>query len=141
MNSQSLLGLVVAAMVMLIIACSGARNAHKSAIDETRPVGSNFIPLDGEYVGVEVYPEMIYSHSPVYPEELKRSGIEGIVWVKALVNETGEVLDAIVGKSSGVAELDQAALKAAYECKYKPGIQDGLPVKVWVTYKVEFKVN
>ncbi|MDF1544608.1 MAG: hypothetical protein P1R58_05850 [bacterium] len=34
--------------------------------------------------------------------------------------------------------LDDAALDAAFLCIYKPGITNGKPIKVWVTYKVAF---
>jgi TonB family protein len=44
----------------------------------------------------------------------------------------------MVGKSSGTESLDEAAVEAAYKCKFKPGIQNNRPIKVWVTYKVDF---
>jgi len=48
------------------------------------------------------------------------------------------VLKAQIGKSSGTESLDEAAIEAAYKNKFKPGIQNGRPIKVWVTYKVDF---
>ena len=57
------------------------------------------------------------------------------------MDEEGAVRQAIVGKTSGVNSLDEAAVKAAYKCKFKPGIQNNRPVKVWVTYKVEFELT
>ena len=36
------------------------------------------------------------------------------------------------------ARFDDAAIEAAYKCKYKPAIQNGRPVAVWVSYQVEF---
>lgn len=98
-------------------------------------------PSSNVFVPVEIFPEMIYQNKPIYPRLAKQAGITGMVWVKALVDEEGEVLDAIIGKSSGVNSLDEAAVKASFKCKFKPGIQNGRPVKVWVTYKVEFKLT
>ena len=66
------------------------------------------------------------------------AGLEGVVWVKALVGSDGSVRDAVVYKSSGTPSLDEAAVAAAPACKFKPAIQNGSPVAMWVTYKVEF---
>ena len=101
----------------------------------------DFLPSPDAFIAVEIFPEMIKEHKAEYPRLAKQAGLEGLVWVKALVDENGNVLDAIVGKTSGVTSLDEAAVKAAYENKYKPGIQNGRPIKVWVTYKVEFNLT
>lgn len=103
-------------------------------IDDYLPAPNDFIPL-------EIQPEMIHQHKPKYPRLAKQAGITGTVWVNALLNEEGNVLDAIIAKSSGTTSLDEAALKAAYKNKFKPGIQNGRPVKVWVTYPVEFTLE
>ncbi len=102
------------------------------------PVSEDYLPAPDEFVPVEIYPEMIYYAEPEYPRLARQAGITGTVWVKALVDEEGKVLRAIVAKSSGTACLDEAAIEAASKCRYKPGIQNGRPVKVWVTYAVEF---
>ena len=41
-------------------------------------------------------------------------------------------------KSSGTPALDEAAVAVAHKCKFKPAIQNGRPVAMWVTYKVDF---
>lgn len=101
----------------------------------------DFLPSPSDFIPVEIYPEMIFQFKPEYPRLAKQAGITGLVWVSALINEEGEVLKAIVGKTSGVVSLDESAVKAAYKCRFKPGIQNGRPVKVWVTYKVEFELT
>lgn len=93
------------------------------------------------FVDVDTYPEMIYQHTPVYPESATKAGIEGVVWVKVFVSEDGSVSDAIAVKSSGNADLDNAALASALNNKFKPAIKDGKPVSLWVTYKVEFALS
>lgn len=98
-----------------------------------------FMPGMEEFVAVEIEPEMIHQEKPIYPRLADEAGITGIVTIKALVDEEGNVLRANVYVSSGVVSLDEAAVKAAFKCKYKPGIQNGRPVKVWVTYKNEFE--
>lgn len=101
-----------------------------------------YLPTPEEFVPVEIQAEMIFEAPLEYPRLAKQAGMEGIVWVKALVGKDGEVKKAMVGKSSGSqAGFDEAAVAQAYKCKYKPAIQNGRPVAVWVTYKVEFNLT
>lgn len=101
----------------------------------------DYLPDPDEFIPVEIYPEMIHEHKPDYPRLARQAGITGTVWVKALVDEQGNVLKAIVAKSSGTVSLDESATDAAVKNKFKPGIQNGRPVKVWVTYPVEFTLE
>lgn len=101
----------------------------------------DYMPAPDEFVPVEILPEMIYQETPEYPRLAKQAGITGTVWVKALVDREGSVRNALVGKSSGTASLDDAAIEAAYKNKFKPGIQNGRPVNVWVTYKITFELK
>lgn len=87
-------------------------------------------------IPVDVQPEMLYQQAPQFPVIAT-----GVVWIKVLVGREGLVKEAMVLKSSGSSELDKAALTAAYHNRFKPAIQDAKPVAVWVTYKVEFKLN
>ncbi len=101
----------------------------------------DYLPAPDEFVPREIEPEMIHQQKPEYPRLARQAGITGIVWVKALVNEEGNVLKAIVAKTSGTQSLDDAATGAALKCRFKPAIQNGRPVKVWVAYPVEFTLR
>jgi protein TonB len=101
----------------------------------------DYLPAPDEFIPVEVYPEFVYKHTPDYPRLAKQAGITGTVQVRALVDEEGNVIRAIVAKSSGTVSLDEAAVEAAYKNKLKPGIQNGRPIKVWVTYPMEFVLD
>lgn len=101
----------------------------------------DYLPDISEFVPVEILPEMIHEVKPEYPRLAREAGLEGRVWIKALVDKNGNVRDAVIAKSSGVEVLDQAALKVAKLNKFKPGIQNGRPVAVWVTYKVDFVLD
>ena len=99
----------------------------------------DYMPGVDEFVPVEIPAEMIYEHVPEYPRLAQTAGMEAVVWVKALLDKNGNVRDAMVLKSSGSkAGFDEAAVKAAYKCRFKPAIQNGRPVAVWVSYQVEF---
>ena len=101
----------------------------------------DYLPAPDEFVPHEVEPQMIKEQKPVYPRLAEQAGITGVVWVKALVDKDGTVKKAMVAKSSGTESLDEAAVKAAYKCIYKPAIQNGRPIAVWVVYKVEFDLD
>jgi protein TonB len=101
----------------------------------------DYLPPPDEFVAVEVQPEMIYQEKPEYPRIAKQAGLTGTVWVKALVDKEGNVRNALVLKTSGTQALDDAAVASAYKYKYKPAIQNGRPVGLWVSYKVDFKLN
>jgi protein TonB len=94
---------------------------------------------DFRYVEEEAV--LIYSVTPEYPRLAKLAGDEGKVVIKALISKTGAVLDAVVYVSSGHALLDEAALAVAGEYKYRPAIQNGSPVAVWIAYNVTFALQ
>lgn len=102
----------------------------------------DYMPAPDDFVPVEVPAEMIYEEVPEYPRLAKSAGMEAVVWVKALVDKDGNVRDAMILKSSGSkAGFDEAALDAAYKNKFKPAIQNGRPVPIWVSYQVEFTLK
>ncbi len=101
-----------------------------------------YMPSPDEFIPVEIPAEMIYEEVPEYPRLARTAGMEAVVWVKALVDKDGNVKKAMVLKSSGSrAGFDEAAVNAAYKCKFKPAIQNGKPVAVWVSYSVEFTLT
>lgn len=97
------------------------------------------------FVAVEEMPEPIggiqaIQSKIVYPEIAKRAGVEGKVYVLAFVNEQGDVTKAEIIKGLG-AGLDEAALNAVKQTKFKPGKQRGKPVKVQVSIPIVFKLQ
>jgi protein TonB len=97
------------------------------------------------FVAVEEMPEPIggiqaIQSKIVYPEIAKRAGVEGKVYVLAFVNEQGIVTKAEILKGLG-AGLDEAALGAVKQTKFKPGKQRGKPVKVQVSIPIVFKLQ
>jgi TonB family protein len=76
----------------------------------------------------------------VYPEIAKQTGTEGKVIILAFIDESGTVAHAKVLNGIG-AGCDKAALNAVKQTRFKPGRQDGKPVKVQVTIPIMFKLN
>ena len=97
------------------------------------------------FTAVEEMPSPIGGISAIgervrYPEIAKRAGIEGKVFVKALIDEKGNIVGTQVIKGIG-AGCDQAAVEAVMQSKFKPGRQKGKPVKVQVTIPILFKLQ
>jgi protein TonB len=99
------------------------------------------IPPPYKFVKVEVVPEVMKQAKPVYPEHAKEKGIEGKVMIQAYIDKEGKPIKALVDKSSGHEVLDKAALEAAKKSVYKPAVQDGKPVGVWISYAVVFALD
>ena len=108
---------------------------------EASVAGEQSQPGPDEFIAVDIMPEMIRTCAPEYPDSAKAAGIEGKVYVKALVDKTGKVASVKLLKTSGHDVLDRAAVAAVPECKFKPALIDEKPVAVWVTFPIQFQLD
>ena len=97
------------------------------------------------FVVVEDPPELIGGiqalHKKIsYPPIAKKAGVEGRVTVQFVVDENGDVRDAVVLRGIG-AGCDEEALRAVMASKFKPGRQRGKAVKVKMSLPVTFKLK
>ena len=76
----------------------------------------------------------------IYPEIAVRAGIQGKVFVKAFVDENGNVFKAELIKGIG-AGCDESAIAAVLKTKFEPGKQRGKAVRVQVSIPIIFKLN
>jgi protein TonB len=100
----------------------------------------NLAADDTIYTKVDVNPVPIKTPPPVYPSELKRQGISGVVAVAIVIDETGVVNSATVAKSSQ-SDFEAPALAAVKKWKFKPAQKDGVPVKMRVTIPIRFNLE
>jgi TonB family protein len=84
-------------------------------------------------------PRLIKMVEPVYPDEAKKAGIEGVVILEATADRYGRVKNARVLRS--IPDLDQAAIDAVKQWVYEPMVIDGKPKGVIFTVTVVFKLN
>lgn len=75
--------------------------------------------------------------TPQYPERAKELGFSGLVEIEVIVDETGQVINAIA--LSGRPLLKEAAMEAAYRARIVPVEKDGMPIKVKGYLNYEFK--
>ena len=73
-------------------------------------------------IGKEAAKFLVYAPKPDYPLEARARHItgSGIVIIRIHV-KTGRVVEARIGRSTGHATLDQAAIRAFSQWRFKPG--------------------
>ncbi|WP_162055187.1 energy transducer TonB [Pontibacter pamirensis] len=85
--------------------------------------------------------EFLHEHVR-YPKEAREAGVEGIVVVKFIVERDGSITDVEMEKNLH-PEIDQEALRVARmtDRKWKPGLQDGEPVRVQYILPMRFTIK
>ncbi len=115
---------------------------HQPALDGGAGTG-NLIESGPVFVPCETMPAFLDQKKPRYPDIARRAGIEGKVVVSVLIAENGKPIKATVIKRipADCTVFDDAALEALMKSSYTPGIQNGSPVKVWLTVPMRFKLD
>jgi len=130
-----------------VFSIESSKNVDKKGISL---INSNF-PLIEEHYGKEFFvmvdkmPEPIggirgIQKRIVYPEIAKRAGIQGRVFVKAFIDEKGNVVASQIIKGIG-AGCDETALNAVKKTKFIPASLKGKPVGAQVAVPILFKLN
>jgi len=76
---------------------------------------------------------------PEYSEEARRAKWQGTVVLSVIVDELGRPRNIRVFHSLGLG-LDQKAVDAVSQWRFKPGRKDGKPVPVIATIEVNFRL-
>jgi TonB family protein len=87
-------------------------------------------------------PQVIKQVKPAYTTDAMRAKVQGTVLVECLVNADGSVGDVHVRRSlDSTFGLDQEAVKAARQWRFRPGTRLGEPVPVLVTIELTFTLR
>lgn len=87
-------------------------------------------------------PELIHEVKPQYTADAMRAKIQGSVLLEAVVLPDGSVGELRVTKSlDPVFGLDQEAIKAAKQWRFRPGRKQGQPVAVIVNFVLDFALR
>ena len=85
-------------------------------------------------------PKLIKKVNPIYPEEARKAGVEGVVVLEATIDIHGKVTKLKV--LEGVNDLlNKAAIDAVKQWKYEPVIMDGNPVEVEFGVAIKFALD
>jgi TonB family protein len=94
-----------------------------------------------EFPGGEVAVREYIAKSIKYPEDAKKAGIQGKVYVTFVVDKTGKVVDPILAKSASPS-LDKEALRVVETMPvWIPGQQRGENIAVQYTIPIQFKLQ
>ena len=93
-----------------------------------------FIPYDDP-------PVAITPIRPIYPEIAQEAGIEGVVIVQAFIDEKGRVKETLILKGVPNTGLDEAAMEAIRNTRFRPAKQRERAVGVWISIPVNFKLK
>jgi periplasmic protein TonB len=82
-------------------------------------------------------PSVVYQVDPEYSAEALRAGVNAMVALRIVVNSAGKPTGIRVIKDAGYG-LEEKAVEAIRQWKFKPGTKDGKPVAVEIAIQIEF---
>ena len=114
------------------------------------PGGATVVAAPGDASGGTVFaarlvdgePELLAGPPPVFPEHLRRAGVEGRVVVEATVDTTGRVEPgSVVVVTAPHPDLGRAAAVYLERALFRPGTVAGRPVRVRIRQGIEFRLR
>jgi TonB family protein len=85
-------------------------------------------------------PSIIYRVEPTYSEEARKAKYQGVVVLSAIVRKDGSIEILKVVRSLGLG-LDENAIQALKQWKFRPGQRNGVPVDVALNIEVNFSLR
>lgn len=87
-------------------------------------------------------PTVLREVKPAYTADAMRAKVQGSVWLECIVMPDGSVGDVKVTRSlDPIFGLDQEAIKAAKQWRFRPGMRQGDPVPVIITIELTFTLR
>jgi TonB family protein len=100
-------------------------------------LGEDAVRLDAER-----RPKIIKKVSPIFPEEAKKQGIQGLVELETTINTSGDVVAIkVLSNQDPKLLLVQAAIEALQQWKYEPYMINGKAKPVTFTVNVNFVLH
>ncbi len=124
---------------------SGIGSGYGGGVGSGR--GGGVGPGEGGGIGGGVFrpgggvsaPQLVYRVEPEYTEEARKAKYQGTVVLYAVVDPDGVVRTVRVTRSLGLG-LDEKALQAVRQWKFRPGLRNGQPVSVAASIEVTFRL-
>ena len=87
-------------------------------------------------------PSVLREVKPAYTADAMRAKVQGSVWLECIVMPDGSVGDVKVTRSlDPIFGLDQEAIRAAKQWRFRPGMRQGEPVPVPITIELTFTLR
>jgi protein TonB len=114
----------------------GPGNGYNMGGGDPRLGGGNGAPA----TSVDQGPVLLNNPQPRYTEEARKNKIQGTVLVRVLIGSDGQVKRVTVTR--GLPDgLDEQAIQAAYQLRFKPAMKSGQPVSFWKPVAIEFNLR
>ena len=107
-----------------------------AASSATTIVPGTLIPIDA----ADTMPIALSRRAPVYSTLAKQMRVSGTVVMNVLVNDRGTVDQVVLVTGVSGAGLNDAAMLAVKSWTYSPATKNGVPVKVWKSEQIAFKL-
>lgn len=91
--------------------------------------------------GGVVPPVVVVQIDPEYTPEATRRGIQGQVWIEAVVDIDGRVIEPRLLRGLPDDELNQRAIAAIQRWVFRPGMKDGETVPVIAVFTVTYRLH
>jgi TonB family protein len=82
-------------------------------------------------------PQPIYSPEPSFSDEARKAKFQGIVQLMVVVGSDGHVYNIRVRQSLGMG-LDEKAIEAVKNWRFRPATLNGQPVSTQIAVQVDF---
>ena len=90
---------------------------------------------------VDARPVLLNNPQPLFTEAARANKVQGVVRVRILVDSRGAVREVVMmrGLPDG---LNEQAIRAAYQMRFRPALKNGQPVSYWMNnVEVEFNLR
>jgi protein TonB len=84
-------------------------------------------------------PVIIYQPEPEFSEEARKAKFQGVVTVSIIVDAQGRPQNVHVTRGVGMG-LDEKAMEAVRQYRFKPGTENGKPVATYLNVEVNFEI-
>lgn len=88
---------------------------------------------------VSTAPRLLYQIDPEYSDEARKVRFNGSVVLRIVIDENGKTRDIEVVRSPGLG-LDEQAVHAVKQWRFRPGKRGDSAVPVWATVEVNFRL-
>ena len=113
--------------------------AQNAAVAPSTSVGASGTPIQTD-IG-----KLVVVYQPdadaYYPSFSKRSGEQGTVVVRLIIDETGSVEDVALLQSSSFPRLDRAASEIGRRYRFKPYLVNGSPQRISTNLLIKFNLK
>ena len=117
-------------------------NVGREVVEKVSPpVENENTVCDIKFTAYDRAPVNVKPVSPEYPEESRLNGVEGKVYVRAIIDINGDVACAEVIKGLSDDKVNESARDAVLNSTWQPATAKGQKVEVALTLPIIFKLN